>query len=338
MRRIAPAAVFVALAVVLAGCSGAKHKAVAVASVTTVSTAPPPPPIAPLTGAPDPSGAAQKRCAVTVKIDNTASGHPKYGVEQADVVYEEVVEGGITRLAAVFNSQAPDRVGPVRSVRKTDQSIVRPYRGIFVYSGGAPYAIASINTAPVVQLDETRSGSMMFRDRARRPPWNLYAHVDQMYARCGPIVPPPNLFSYTSPSSPPQSGTAVSSVRVGFLNGFAVTWKWDAASGTWKRNIFGSPEITATGTQFAPKNVVVMFAQYVGGDPNHGNEGAEATLTGTGKLLVFTNGQEISGSWSRPDETQPAQLLDAAGVPITLTPGQTWVEIPDAGYSVTTAP
>ena len=83
-------------------------------------------------------------------------------------MYEEVVEGGITRLAAIFNSHAPDRVGPVRSVRKTDQSIVWPIGGIFAYSGGAPYAIDSINTAPVVQLDETRAGPLMFRDHSRR--------------------------------------------------------------------------------------------------------------------------------------------------------------------------
>ena len=78
--------------------------------------------------------------------------------------------GGITRLAAIFNSQTPDRVGPVRSVRKTDQSLVWPIGGIFAYSGGAPYAIASINTAPVVRLDETRAGPLMFRDHSRNAP------------------------------------------------------------------------------------------------------------------------------------------------------------------------
>ena len=335
MRR--SVVVFLALVVALAACGGStKHKA----AVTTPTTkpAPPPPPIAPMTGAPDPSGASLKRCAITVKIDNTPASHPKYGVEQADVVYEEVVEANITRLAVVFNPQAPDRVGPVRSVRKTDQSIVRPYGGVFVYSGGAPYAIASISTAPVVQLDETRAGSMMFRDRSRYAPWNLYAHVDQMYAKCGPKVPPPNLFTYADASSPAQSGTPVSSAHVGFLNGYAVTWTWNAANGTWKRSIFGAPEIAASGVQLAPKNVVVMFAQYTGGDPNHYNLGAEAQLAGSGKLMVFTNGQEITGTWSRPDESQPAQLLDAVGNPIALTPGQTWVEIPDVSYSVTTTP
>ncbi len=123
------------------------------------------PAIAPLTGLADAGRVAEKRCAITVKIDNTSAGHPKYGVDQADVVYEEVVEAGITRLAGVFNSHDPDRVGPVRSVRKTDQSLVWPIGGIFAYSGGAPYAIASIETAPVLRLDETTAGPLMFRDQ-----------------------------------------------------------------------------------------------------------------------------------------------------------------------------
>ena len=114
-------------------------------------------------------------------------------------MYEEVVEGGITRLAAIFNSHAPDVVGPVRSVRKTDQSIVWPIGGIFAYSGGAQYAIDSINTAPVKQLDESRAGPMMFRDTSSHAPFNLFAHVDQMYKAGGKPVPPPPLFVYRKP-------------------------------------------------------------------------------------------------------------------------------------------
>jgi Protein of unknown function (DUF3048) N-terminal domain/Protein of unknown function (DUF3048) C-terminal domain len=325
--------------VALAACGGGgKHSAdEPAAPAVKTKPKPKPKPTAPLSGMPDLLGAANHRCAVTVKIENIPESRPKYGVEQADVVYEEVVEGGITRLAAIFNSQAPDRVGPVRSVRKTDQSLVWPIGGIFAYSGGAPYAIASINTAPVAQLDETRAGSLMFRDHSRYAPHNLYAHLDQMYAKCGKPVPPPALFTYRDVHSK-LVGVPTTSVRVGFLAGFAVTWTWDAPSGTWKRSIFGSPEVVAAGTQFAPKNVVVMFVSYVGGDPNHAGVGAEAVLTGTGKALVFSSGREIVGTWSRSDKNQPAQLLDAAGRVIALNPGQTWVELPDNGYSVTKTP
>ncbi len=291
----------------------------------------------PLTGRPDPRGEAKNRCAVTVKIDNTAASLPKYGVEQADVVYEEVVEGGYTRLAAIFNSQAPNDVGSVRSVRKTDQSIVTPIGGVFAYSGGAQYAIDSINTAPVVQLDESRAGPLMFRDRARHrtPELTLYAHVDQMYARCGKPKPPPALFAYRKAGAP-ASGGPVSSVRVGFASPFAVTWTWDSASKTWKRFIYSSPE-TASGVPIAPKNVVVMTVSYVGGDSH--NFGAEAQLIGQGKLQVFTGGKVITGTWTRPDRAKPAKLLDAKGAVIKLAPGPTWVELPDATYTVTvTAP
>jgi hypothetical protein len=319
--------------IALAACGGGKHKA---ESTPTTTVKPKAPPIAPLTGLPDTTGARQ-RCAITVKIDNTTATQPKHGVEQADVVYEEVVEGGYTRLAAIFNSQTPDRVASVRSVRKTDQSLVWPIGGVFVYSGGAPYAIESINTAPVVRLDETTAGPLMFRDD-RQAPYNLNARLNLMYSKCDKKqVPPPPLFTYRAANAP-VAGVPASSVHVGFLAGFDVTWTWDAASGTWKRSIFGSPEVTASGKQLAPKNVVVMFVSYVGGDPAHFNIGAEAQLIGQGRALVFTRGHEITGTWSRPDKSRPAQLLNAAGQRIALTPGQTWVELPDTSYTVTKTP
>ena len=333
-------AVFVMVAVVLAACSGGhNHVAAKVvpATVTTVRIRPivarRHAPVAALTGLTDPFGVAEHRCAVTVKIDNTLAAHPHYGLEQADVIYEEVVEGGITRLAAIFNSQAPDRVGPVRSVRRTDQSLVWPIRGIFAYSGGAPYAIASIDTAPVTQLDETRAGPMMFRDHTRYAPHNLYAHVDQMYTRCAD-PPPPALFSYRAALTA-VAGVPVAAVQVGFHQGFAVTWNWDPVAASWKRSIFGSPEIGASGVQLSTKNVVVMFARYAGGV---GVEGAEATLTGTGAAWIFTAGRSLKGTWIRANKTAPARYLDASGHPVQLTPGPTWVELPDVTYTVTTIP
>jgi DUF3048 family protein len=325
----------VALAVVLAACSGSAKRATRIKPISATSTtAPKPVAVAPLTGLPDPTGVAKTHPALTVKIDNTAKGQPKYGVEQADVVYEEVVEGGITRLAAIFNSHAPDRIGPVRSVRRTDQSLVWPIGGLFAYSGGAQYAIDSINTAPVKQLDETRSHDGMFRDHSRRAPWNLYAVAPKLFADGGTPVPPPPLFAYR-PVKVAAAGTPTSSFTVGFQAGYATTWNWDATSGTWKRSIFGRPEIAASGVQLAPQNVVVMSVNYAGGA---GVEGAEAELTGSGPAWVFTAGNVVQGTWSRPDKSKPATLLDASGRVVALTPGQTWVELPQSGYPVTVTP
>ncbi len=313
--------------------SGSHEKQAGPAGTTTTTTTPRVTTFAPLTGLPDPGGAAGRRCAVTVKVDNTPAALPHRGIDQADVIYEEVVEGGITRLAVVFNSHAPDEVGPVRSVRRTDQSIVWPLRGVFAYSGGAPYAIASIATAPVTRIDETHAGSAMFRDPTRAAPHNLYARVDQLYKRCADPAPPP-LFTYR-PRGRPAAGTPATSVLVGFHFGYAVSWTWDAGSGTWQRSLFGAPETVASGRRVSAANVVVMFVNYAGGV---GAFGAEATLTGRGYALVFTGGREIKGTWSRPGKTRGAQLFDAAGRPIYLTPGATWVELPDVSYAVTVTP
>ncbi len=134
---------------------------------------------------------------MTVKIDNTYEAHPQYGIRQADAVYEEIVEGGITRLAAVFNSAAPARVGPVRSVRRTDREVVYPLGGIFVFSGGAQYAIDSIKTAPVKLFSEANAGAMMYRGSNRPPPHNLFANVSLLIRQGGRPRPPRALFTYS---------------------------------------------------------------------------------------------------------------------------------------------
>ena len=252
-----------------------------------------------------------------MKIDNTDAAHPQYGVDQADVVYEEVVEGGITRLAAIFNSHDPDRVGPVRSVRKTDQSLVWPIGGVFAYSGGAQYAIDSINTAPVVQLDETRAGPLMFRDHSRRRAVQpLRARRPDVQVKCGhagaaaAAVHVPRRAHATVGGDPVDVGSTSGSSA-----GFAVTWTWDAASGTWKRSIFGEPERRARRARtFAPKNVVVMFVPYVGGDPGTATQGRGRAHRARDRAWVFTGGQGRSRARGRgPTRTSPRKLLERDG-------------------------
>ena len=158
--------------------------------------------VAALTGLPDPTALTKRRSALTIKIDNTPQAHPQYGVNEADVVYEEIVEGGITRLAAIFNSNLPTKVGPVRSVRRTDREIVFPIGGIFAFSGGAAYAIDSIETAPVKLIDQSSAGAAMFRDPTRPPPHNLFANAVLLMKEGGKVHTPPALFTYVAQSAP----------------------------------------------------------------------------------------------------------------------------------------
>ena len=299
---------------------------------TTTTTERVPGPTAPLTGLEDPTGAVATRCAVTVKIGNTADAHPQTGVGAADVVYEEVVDGGITRLVAVYQSTAPEQVGGVRSVRPTDQYILWPLRGVFAFSGGNPAELASLKGVPVVKLDETAAGGMMFRGPGRAPN-NLFADVNQMYGACEDPPPPP-LFLYRAPLVA-SAGLPAAGADVGFAKGYEVNWTWDPVRSVWLRSIFGGPDVDPDGRQIAVANVVVMQVRY---GPDATRTSVEGNMIGSGPVAVYSDGKVVTGEWVRPDIEKAAELRDAAGAPIVLTPGQTWVELMPLGNALTTFP
>jgi hypothetical protein len=328
--------VAVAAAASCGGGSKKAHRATTSTSLVTTTTTAPAPPTAPLTGQPDPTGAYQGRPVLNVKVENlNPDARPQTGLEAADIVWEEVVESGITRFLAMFQSQVPPVVGPVRSVRLTDPLIIWPVGGLFAYSGGASYATDAINQAPVNVIDESKAGGAMFRDRRRQQPHNLFGRPAQLFAIGGKPVPPPPLFQYIRPGEA-FAGDGVAAFTVGFQgDAYRVTYSWDKASGHWLRSTLGRPFVMASGQQIAPTNVVVMFVHYAGGV---GNFGAEASLVGQGDVWVFADGKVVKGQWIRPDKSKPAEFHDAAGKPIHLVPGATWVELPDVTYPVGVIP
>jgi hypothetical protein len=302
-------------------------------AVTTTTVVKHHPRVAALTGLPDPTAVTKRRSTLTIKIDNTPEAHPQYGINDADVVYEEIVEGGITRLAAIFNSNLPTMVGPVRSVRRTDREIVFPLGGIFAFSGGAAYAVASISTAPVKLIDESNAGGAMFRDASRQPPHNLFANAVALMKLGGKVHTPPALFTYV-PLSQPAVGAPVGSFTVNYLAGYAVSYQWDSSTHRWLRSIFGAPDIEATGQQVAPANVVVMSVNYIGGV---GVEGSYAELVGSGPVEIFSDGRVQKGKWFRSKIRLKTAYRTASGTTIDLRPGQTFVELLATGETVTAA-
>jgi hypothetical protein len=280
-------------------------------------------PVAALTGLPDPDGAAQGRPALTVKVDNRCEGdicvRPQTGLDVADVVYEEETEGGITRFAAIFQSQVPDEVGPIRSVRSIDPDLVTPIGGVFAYSGGAPPNVDKLLQAPVNSIDESQAGDAMFRVDTAEAPHNLFGRGQLLFDKGGQPVPPPALFQYLAEGET-VTGEPVAAFTVGFQNAnYAPSYAYDAATRTWKRDMGGAPFTSASGAQIAPTNVIVQFTEYTGG--------GEGNVLGEGDAWVFTDGQLVRGRWVRPSIDQPAQYVDAAGQPIKLVAGTTWVEL-----------
>ncbi len=327
---IRASAVAAAFLVVAAACGGGGDASAAKKSGSTSTSAPAAPPVAPLTGLPDPTGVAGTRPVLSVKVENTPEVRPQSGLEAADIVWNEVVEGQYTRLLAMFQSRSTDVVGPIRSVRLTDPLIVWPVGGVFAYSGGAPAIVNAIEAAPVKLVDENTAGATMFRDDARRAPHNLFGHPDGLWSFGGTPVPPPPLFRYLKAGKQPP-GTAAASVSIGYSRHYAVEYRWDAASGTWLRFTDGEPFMSRTAAQIATQNVVILPVTYQGGV---GKEGAEAQLVGRGNATVLSGGMSQPAVWVRPDKTQPMQLNTPAGKPIRLVPGTTWVELPDVSYEV----
>lgn len=294
-------------------------------------------PTAPLTGLPDPDGVARSRPAMFVKIDNAdfEDTRPQSGLELADVVYEEEVEYGITRFNAVFNSQVPEPVGPIRSVRAMDTDIVWPLGGIFVFSGGTEDNVNLIRTAPVTIVDENNAGDAFYRSDEKPAPHNLYGHGDLLEAFGGQPVPPPDLFKYLDDDKAFKGDEPVASFTVGFKfeedAHYAPTYTWDEPTGTWKRDIGGEPFVMANGVQIAPTNVIVQFTPYQGA-------GGEGTIVGEGDAWIFTDGQVKRGRWVRPTQGEITTFIDVAGKQIRLEPGTTWVEFMPADSQVAVVP
>lgn len=324
-------AALAALSLVLAACGGGGGD-----KKTQKKAAAPPDAVQPLTGL-TPAGDSLTRPALEVKVDNADERgvRPQAGLDVADVVYEEQVEGNVTRLLTIFNSTLPDQVGPIRSVRATDPNVVWPLGGVFAYSGGAPQNVDLIRQAPLNSVDETGAGNAMFRDKSRPAPHNLFGRPAELVAKGGQPVPPKALFQYLGKNEQ-STGDPAANVHVGFTAPYDPTYTYDAASRTWKRSYGLSPFVAASGQQVAPTNVVVQYTNYEGGA---GNPTAEGQTVGQGDVMVFTDGKVVRGRWNRPAKEQPAQYVDAAGKPIKLQPGRTWVELLPIGAPVdVTAP
>ena len=325
-RRLLGTTLTIAVVVfALAACSGGDDKKAAVKKTTTTApatTTVPPSPVAPLTGLDDPTGASLKRPALSVKVENTSFARPQAGLDQADVVYEEVVEGGITRLVAIFNSQVPDVIGPVRSVRAMDPDIIWPLGGIFTFSGGTSGNIDAAQAAPVTIVTENNQDALIRNapgQPSREAPHNLYGLGPQLFAVDGKPVPPAPLFQYYAKGAPPALASGVVSMHIGFSDSYDPTYVWDVPSGTWKRSMVGAPHTTSNGNQLAPTNVVVQFTDY----PAE----SDGRTVGEGDVWVFSDGTVRTGRWIRPDHNQPARYVDPQGQPILLRPGSTWVEL-----------
>jgi hypothetical protein len=335
ITRLAIALLAVAvLAVACGGGDDAKTTTTKKRATTTTAG-----PIAPLTGL---AGPGADRPALIVKIDNAPKGRPQAGINAADIVIEELVEGGITRLAVIFHSSDADPVGPVRSARSTDIAIASSLnRPLFAYSGANAVFLELVHAAPLVDVGVGVQKDSYRREPGRPSLYNLFTTTAQLFARAAEGGgPPPPMFAYRAAGEKVAAGAEASTgVAMEYRDKVrtAVEWTWHAESKTWRRVQNGTPHVDAAGEQVAPQNVVVQFVDYrdTGFVDQSGTAVPEAELIGEGEAWVFTAGKVVRGRWSKPDATTPTAFVDAAGEPVKLTPGRTWIELPKPGTART---
>lgn len=320
-----------------AACGGGGKKPAATPPATTVLL----PPIAPLTGLPLADQAKLRRPALTVKIENPPAARPQSGLDAADVVFEEVVEGGITRFLAVFHSTDAELVGPVRSVRPSDPDVVSPFGGLFGYSGGTQKFVDLLRRTPgitdvgVDKLDEG-PGKPYTRRPGRNPPDNLYSSTPKLYAAAPASSKPPTRFADFLPADQPFTGAgATPAVRLSAQVGDAnVVFDYDQASKTYRRTSL----VEGAGT-VAPANVIVQFTTYQpspGDEDTNGTPVEKAVTVGTGDALILSGGMLVKATWSKPSQAAYTTYADASGAPVRLAPGRTWIELARKGAPATT--
>jgi hypothetical protein len=334
---------------VLAACSGTPsphHAASSSTSTSTTSTTAAPAAVAtcPLTGTPVPGGGpVPQRVALAVKIDNYPAARPQSGMDKADVVFEEPVEGGITRYAAVFQCQDAPLVGPVRSARNIDIGILGQLgTPLLVHVGGIDPVLANIVASPLVNVDLGNYGSLETHPAGRVAPYDTYSTTAQLWATHPTLTTPPQpLFTYSSKA---PKGTPVSTVGIDFSGTSDVTWKYNPATTNFLRYYNGTTaDMLADDVQNAAANVIVQYVAISYGPWLENSEGglevqADLYPNAGGTADVFRDGTEITGTWSRSSLGSPTQFLSASGTPIPLAPGQTWVELVPNTIAATTTP
>ena len=303
--------------------------------------------VCPLTDLPAPGGKAPQRQALAVNIGNDFSSRPQSGLDQADIVYEEMAEGGITRYMAVFQCQNAPLIGPVRSVRWDDWNILQQYRhAILAYSGGIlPWTnqVASLawiynangSVEPTANAFYRYNSSVL--PASLGAPYNYYTSTSELWG----LFPrartlPPRIFRYSR--AVPAGATPVASASVPFSVESPVVWQWSQTAGQWLRSYNAQPDNDPAGQQLHATNVVIQMVQVQAGPYNESGADSpdvESITTGTGTAYVLRDGLRETGTWSRPSGGDITKFSFPNGKPITLQPGTTWYEVVPDSVTVT---
>ncbi len=255
-----------------------------------------------------------------VKIDNTPASAPQQNVDRADLVVEETVEGGITRLAALYYSTLPETVGHVRSMRATDIGIAKPVNGQIVASGGAGRTISRIEDAGITIHSEDAGSDGLSRDSGYAP-YNVVADLKEINEDSKNVQPERPYFQWADDGAAAPTGGTATSLAVKFSRTHTTNWTFDGKA--WKRTNGTSD------TEFGAKNLVVLWADEkdAGYTDPAGNPVPETVFRGTGKAVVFVGSTQVTGTWRKANDSATIVLTTDDGQQFKLPKGRTWIEL-----------
>lgn len=294
--------------------------------------------LCPLTGLPAPGGHVPEHAALAVKVENLPQARPQWGIDKADIVFEEPVEGAITRFVAVYDCTAASRIEPTRSGRFDDPAILEPFgKVLYAYAGAIQPVVNEIDSSRSLLEDVgiDKAPGAYWRDPDRYAPHNLATSTSALYAAARslgyPEKPPHAIFSYGRPS---PGGTPASQVNIRSPLD-VTTWTWRRSTGLWYRSYSDTgPAMQGDGAQLAFSNVIVMFVdndETPWPEDDTGTHEYVVNLKGSGPAWVFRDGRQYYGRWERPRLEDPAVFVEKNGTKVKLAPGTTWEELVPVG-------
>lgn len=271
---------------------------------------------------------------VAVKIENTSSARPQAGLDAADIVYEEIVEGGVTRFAALFHSELPAEVGPVRSARLVDVDILGPWGSLLVYSGAREDVTSTLARADLIGLFPDAGPPAYSRAPDRPGSHDLMADLTVALDVAGELpdlTPAPAPFTFAE--EVPEDGTAGSELEIAMSSSSRTGWEYDEAEGVYRRLQDGEPSVVTGDGVIGAANVVVILTD-VGPGGCCDTAGSRFTATrfdGEGDAVLLRDGQRYDIRWRKPSATRHLELVDTSGTVVPLRPGATWIHLAPVG-------
>ena len=286
------------------------------------------PVLCPLTGQEADDEALATRRVLAVKIENSPEARPQAGLAEADLVYEQEAEGGITRFNVLYHCGGSDRIGPIRSARPVDPPILQQFGDpLFVHAGSVDAVINDVEAAGIEMINCNFEEAVCPRDPEHTAPHDIYTSTDALREAGRPGgEAPTELFTFDEEEPEGKRGREV---HLNFSPVADVTWRYRGNQETYLRFHEEEAHDLEDGSQVTATNVVVMMVERkeTRVTDSAGNPVPSFEMVGSGDVYVFRGGTVIEGTWEREEESSPTRFVDAQGESIPLAPGNTWVEL-----------